>query len=112
MINLAARAGVRPSVDNPQSYFDTNCGGYALRSLPRWNLDLGVHKTIGFWREGVGADLSFQITNVLNHMQPADPNGYYTNTGNLDASNSASFGTVGGQINTPRQMEFGIRVKF
>ena len=22
--------------------FDTNCGGYALRGLPRWNLDLAV----------------------------------------------------------------------
>src|SRR5258705_520765 len=26
--------------------FDANCGGYALRGLPRWNLDLSVGKMI------------------------------------------------------------------
>ena len=26
--------------------FDWNCTGYALRTVPRWNVDLGVHKTI------------------------------------------------------------------
>src|SRR5262249_55599614 len=28
--------------------FDANCGGYALRGLSRWNLDLAVGKTISF----------------------------------------------------------------
>ena len=47
--------------------FDTNCGGYALRGLSRWNLDLSVGKGVSF-TERVGADLSFQFTNVMNHM--------------------------------------------
>src|SRR5262249_54156607 len=32
--------------------FDQNCGGFALRGLSRWNVDLGIHKNINFWKEG------------------------------------------------------------
>jgi hypothetical protein len=41
---------------------------------------------------------------VLNHVQLADPN--------MDISDPGSFGVLGGQTNTPRQMEFGIRIHF
>jgi hypothetical protein len=84
--------------------FDTNCGGYALRGLPRWNVDLAVGKTINFWREGMGADLSFQFTNVLNHMALSNPS--------LTLTSPTSFGVINGQANTPRQMEFGLRIHF
>jgi hypothetical protein len=84
--------------------FDTNCGGYALRGLGRWNLDLSVGKTVNFWREGMGADLSFQFTNVLNHMALSNPS--------LTLTSPTSFGVINGQANTPRQMEFGLRIHF
>jgi hypothetical protein len=49
-------------------------------------------------REGIGATLSFQFVNVLNHFQPANPS--------LNIDSPASFRWL--QANrTPRQMEFG-----
>jgi hypothetical protein len=86
--------------------FDTSCGGYGnIRNLPQFNLDAQVLKDIGVWKEGrVGATLSFQVTNVLNHMQPASPS--------LSLTTPTQFGRITGQSNTPRNMEFGIRVHF
>ena len=88
--------------------YDTNCGAQVaggLRGMPTWNLDAAVSKNIGIWKEGrVGATLMFQFTNVLNHVQLGDPN--------MDISDPGSFGVLGGQSNTPRQMEFGIRIHF
>jgi len=85
---------------------DTSCGGYGnLRGFPTWNLDATINKDIGFWQEGrVGATLNFQFTNILNHMQPS--------TGSLNWSSPATFGRSTGQSNTPRQMEFGLRLHF
>ena len=85
---------------------DTNCGGYGnLRGLRTFNLDAGVLKNVGVWKEGrVGATLSFQFTNVLNHMQPGN--------GSLNMSSPATFGRITSQANTPRQMEFGLRLHF
>jgi hypothetical protein len=85
--------------------FDSNCGGYPLRGLPRWNLDLAVGKAIRFAREGMGMDLSFQFTNILNTVVLANPT--------LTLTTPNSFGVINGaQINTPRQMEFGLRFHF
>ena len=56
------------------------------------------------FREHMGATLSFQFVNVLNHFQPANP------TLNIDAP--ATFGVVTTQANNPRQMEFGLRIFF
>jgi hypothetical protein len=83
--------------------FDSNCGGYALRGLPRWNLDVSVGKSVSFG-ERVGADLSFQFTNVLNHMALSNPS--------LALTSPTTFGRINGQTNTPRQMEFGLRIHF
>jgi hypothetical protein len=84
--------------------YDWNCGGFALRNTARWNLDLGVHKTVNFWREGVGADFSFQFTNVLNHVVMSTPA--------LTITTPSTFGRITSQANTPRNMEFGIRLHF
>jgi hypothetical protein len=88
--------------------FDTNCGASVaggLRGMPTWNLDATVSKDIGIWKEGrVGATLIFQFTNLLNHVQLGDPA--------MDISDPANFGVITGQANTPRQMEFGIRIHF
>jgi hypothetical protein len=84
--------------------YDTSCGGFALRGLPRWNLDLGVNKTVNFWREGVGADFSFQFTNVLNHVAMGSPA--------LTITTPSQFGRITGTYSTARQMEFGLRLHF
>jgi hypothetical protein len=84
--------------------YDTNGGGNGnLRGFPTWNLDAQITKDFSV-RERIGATLSIQITNVLNHFQPSNP------TLNLDSP--ATFGVVTGQSNSPRQMEFGLRLHF
>jgi len=84
--------------------FDWNCGGYAIRGLPRWNVDLSVNKSVALFREGMGADLSFQFTNVLNHTAMGDAT--------LTTTSPSTFGRITGTYSTPRQMEFGLRVHF
>jgi hypothetical protein len=84
--------------------FDGNCGGLAMRSMPRWNLDLGVHKTIPMFRDGMGADFSFQITNVMNHVVLSNPA--------MTLTTPSQFGRITSQANTPRNMEFGLRLHF
>ncbi len=86
---------------------DTSCGGYGpIRGLSTWNLDATASKDIGVWKEGrVGAQLQFQITNVLNHFQPGNPS-------SLSLTSPATFGRITTQANTPRNMEFGLRVHF
>jgi hypothetical protein len=85
--------------------FDTSCGGYYnLRGLPTWNMDLSVIKDIGIHRERVGAQMYFQFSNVLNHFQPSNPS--------LSLSSPTTFGVINGQANTPRNLEFGLRVHF
>ncbi|MGA7237490.1 MAG: carboxypeptidase-like regulatory domain-containing protein [Bryobacteraceae bacterium] len=86
--------------------YDTNCGGPfgPLRGLPTWNLDAQVVKNIGIYKEHVGAQLFFTFTNVLNHFQPS------TSAGSL--TSATAFGQITGQSNSPRSMEFGIRVHF
>ncbi|MBV8831368.1 MAG: carboxypeptidase regulatory-like domain-containing protein [Acidobacteriaceae bacterium] len=97
--------------------YDTSCGGYGnIRGLPTWNLDAQLLKDIGVWKEGrVGATFSFQFTNVLNHAQL----GTGTTNGTLQyGPNSISlttptqFGRITTQANTPRNMEFGLRIHF
>jgi hypothetical protein len=74
-----------------------------LRGLPTWNLDATLSKDIRV-REGIGATLIFQFTNVLNHFQPSNPS--------LNIDSPQTWGVISGQANTPRQMEFGLRVHF
>jgi hypothetical protein len=84
--------------------YDTGGGGSGvLRGFPTWNVDMQITKDIR-WKESLGAQFSFQITNVLNHFQPSNP------TLNLDSP--GSFGVITSQANTPRQMEFGLRLHF
>ncbi|MDP8979731.1 MAG: carboxypeptidase regulatory-like domain-containing protein [Acidobacteriota bacterium] len=84
---------------------DTSCGGYYnLRNLPTWNLDATVAKDINLFRERVGATLIFQFTNLLNHFQPGTPS--------LSLTSPTNFGKITTQANTPRNMEFGLRIHF
>ena len=85
--------------------FDTSCGGYAnLRGLPTWNVDVSITKDLGLHKEQVGAQFFVAITNVLNHFQPGNPS--------LSLSSPTTFGQITSQANTPRNMEFGVRIHF
>jgi hypothetical protein len=92
---------------------DTNCGGYGnIRGLPTWNLDAEVAKDFSLWKENrVGATISFQFTNILNHTQLTTPNGIENGSG-LSLTSLSTFGRTTSQSNTPRNMEFGFRVHF
>jgi hypothetical protein len=83
---------------------DGNCGGFAMRGLPRWNLDLGIHKNINFWKEGIGAELSFQFTNILNHAAMGSPT--------LTLTSPATWGRITGTASSARNAEFGLRIHF
>ena len=85
--------------------YDTSCGGGAnMRGLPTWNLDTDIIKDIGVYKERVGVMLFFTITNVLNHFQPSNPS--------FSLTSPTTFGQITSQANTPRNMEFGVRVHF
>ncbi|HEX4749256.1 MAG TPA: carboxypeptidase-like regulatory domain-containing protein, partial [Bryobacteraceae bacterium] len=92
--------------------YDTSCGGYYnIRGLPSWNVDAGALKDFGIWKEGrVGATLSFQITNVFNHVVMNNPS--YISSSNLSLSSQNTFGRITGAANIPRNMEFGLRIHF
>jgi hypothetical protein len=84
--------------------YDTNGGGNGyVRGFPTWNVDVQVTKEISI-KEKIAAQFSLQIQNVLNHFQPSNPS--------LNIDSAANFGVVTGQANNPRQMEFGLRLKF
>jgi len=92
-------------VRNPILGLDGKIGGFPVRGLPFWNLDLGLSKRIRF-TERIGSSVHFDFTNVLNHMQPNDPcfNGYDTPTwGVLGCGGSV-------QGNTPRRMQLGFTI--
>jgi hypothetical protein len=78
-------------------------GGGNIRGLPFWNMDMSVRKAINI-TERFSAELTSIFTNILNHNQMVDPV--------LDLTNPATWGVLSGQANNPRQMEFGIRVRF
>jgi hypothetical protein len=83
---------------------DHGGAGYGvLRGFPSWNLDMTLSKDFRV-RERVSASLLFQFTNVLNHFVPSNP------TVNIDSPQN--FGVVTSQANTPRQMQFGLRIRF
>ncbi len=83
--------------------YDTSCGGASnLRGLPTWNLDANIVKDIGLYKERVSAKFFISITNALNHFQSSGPG--------LTLTSPTTFGQITGQANTPRNMEFGIRL--
>jgi hypothetical protein len=83
---------------------DTTGGGAGVvRGFPTWNLDTTLSKDI-LAGEHFGATMLFQFTNLLNHFQPSNPT--------LDIDSPQTWGVVSGQANTPRQIEFGLRLHF
>jgi hypothetical protein len=84
---------------------DGSCGGTGgLRGLPTWNLDLSIVKDVSFLEGRIGAEIFIAITNTLNHFQASNPS--------LSLTSPTTFGQLTSQANTPRNMEFGLRVHF
>ncbi len=83
---------------------DTSSGGAGvLRGLPTWNVDATASKNFRV-SERLGVSLIIQANNVLNHFQPSNPS--------LNINSPTTWGVISGQSNTPRQMQFGLRIHF
>jgi hypothetical protein len=86
---------------------DGQIGGFPVRGLPLWNLDLGISKRIRV-TERFSSSLHFDFANVLNHMQAADPC--------FNPSDISNWGVLGGcgngnvQANIPRRMQLGLTI--
>ncbi len=103
--NLFANpAAVFACVRNPILGLDSGKGGAGvLRGMPFWNVDFQVKKNIHI-NERFSAEFQSIFTNIFNHDQLADPF--------LNLGSASTWGTLGGQINTPRSIELGIRFRF
>ena len=83
---------------------DTSAGGAGvLRGLSTWNVDATASKDFRI-AEKVGATLILQANNVFNHFQPCNPS--------LNIDSPQTWGVISSQANTPRQMQFGLRIHF
>jgi hypothetical protein len=95
--------------------YDTSCGSSGqIRGMSNWNMDLNIAKDFAVFRERAFATLSFQFTNVFNHVVLNDPEVSISDPSNFGVlgSNNANGNGVGGQFNSPRQLTFSLRVKF
>jgi hypothetical protein len=103
--NLFANpAAVYGCFRNPIVGLDGGAGGAGiLRGMPFWNVDFQVKKNIHI-NERFSAEFQSIFTNIFNHDQLADPV--------LNLGSASTWGTLGGQINTPRSIEVGIRFRF
>ena len=85
---------------------DTTGGGAGvLRNFPTWNLDMAVAKDFKIKYksyENMGVNFNAQFSNMMNHFQPGTPS--------LSIDSPTTFGVVTTQANTPRQIEFGLRL--
>ena len=89
-------------VRNPILGLDGQIGTFPLKGLPFWNLDAAITKKVNITEKFSGS-LYFNFSNVLNHMQAADP---CFSTG--DQGDWGVLGCGGNvQGNTPRTMQLG-----
>ena len=95
-------------VRNPILGFDGQIGGGGpLKGLPFWNLDMGINKNIKIM-ERLSGTMYFDFSNVLNHMQPNDPN--------FNLGDATSWGVLGGGLtgnplqvaNNARRFQLGV----
>jgi len=82
---------------------DTRSPRGTMRGLPRWNLDFSVIKKTPV-TENVSVLFSLDFLNVFNRVEFADPT--------LSLLDPSSFGVLSTQFNTPRSIQFGLRVEF
>jgi hypothetical protein len=65
-------------------------------------------------RENIGLTFNAQFANLLNHFQPAFTANSTVNGSStyMNIDNPQNFGVLTQQGNTPRQIEFGLRLRF
>jgi hypothetical protein len=94
---------------------DSNVGGVGVfRGLMYWNVDMRLVKDIRVV-ERVSLRFEYVVTNVFNHPVFADPFAGDAQTGlgvDPTVGPGSSFGVVNSQGNTPRKMQFGLRLTF
>jgi len=91
---------------NPVLGIDTGHNGGAgnvFRGQPFWNVDMQIRKSTNI-TERVSAEFHIVFANMFNHVQQNDPE--------MCGCDPPNFGSTEGQINTPRNFEFGIRLRF
>jgi hypothetical protein len=71
--------------------------------MPYWNVDMSVQKNFKVL-ERTSITLGMVFTNVFNHNVLGD--------GGMDLYNPSGWGVQSGQLNTPRNIEFGMRASF
>jgi hypothetical protein len=106
-------SAVYNQVRQPILGLDEKDGGWGFpRGLGYWNIDLSIKKNFKI-TERFNVEAQAVFTNLFNHVVFFDP-GFGGAEGNdyLDTSSPSSWGTVAGQGNTPRTMEFGLRFNF
>src|SRR5260370_7781046 len=80
---------------------DTNSGGAGvIRGFGFWNLDATISKDFRV-TERLGATLSFQFVNILNHFVPQDPGGTNGGNGNINIDSASPFAFINNQYVTP-----------
>ena len=77
--------------------------GSIMRGQPFWNVDLQVKKSTNV-TERVSMEFQVIFSNLFNHVQLTDPFNALNDPGD--------WGQLEGQVNVPRSMEFGLRVRF
>ena len=105
----AAQLQAYNSFRQPILGLDTKDGGWGiLRGLNYWNLDMSIRKNFKI-TERVNFEFQAVIVNVMNHPVFNDPTGGdYLDT----SAGPDGFGQLPGQGNTPRTIEYGLRVSF
>jgi hypothetical protein len=102
------------SIRQPILGYDTRDGGWGpIHGLGYWNVDMSVRKTFNI-TEKINLETQFVFTNLFNHVMFYDPGfgGIASNDYADTSAGSPGFSTLPGQGNTPRTMEFGIRLNF
>lgn len=74
-----------------------------ITGMPYWNVDMSMSKNFRI-AERASFEYSMIFTNVFNHTVMADPL--------LALYAPSAWGVITGNVNTPRQMEFGLRFRY
>ena len=82
---------------------DTRSARGVLRGLPYWNFDLSLAKRTAV-TERIAFLFSADFLNAFNHVVFNDPT--------LSMQDPASFGVISSQGNSPRAIQFGLRLEF
>jgi len=93
--------------------YDTSCGSFGnIRGMSNWNMDANIAKDFRLFKERVFMTMSFQFSNIFNHVVQNDPYLALTDPNDFGVIGSNNANGGGGQANNPRQLTFNLRAKF